>query len=108
MSASEKGLLSGAQCRAARALTDVSREMLADMSGIPAAMIRDFGRKLLEPDDLVRAKLRLALQANGAVFLSDDSRGGSGVRLKFSAAEAARIERLENEGGPVGEDDVAS
>jgi hypothetical protein len=29
------------------------------------------------------------------------------VRLKFTSAEAARIERLENEGGPVGEDDVA-
>lgn len=107
MSASEKSLLSGAQCRAGRALTDMSCEMLADMSGISETMIRDFERKLVEPDDLVRGQLRLALETHGALFLADDSQGGLGVRLKFSAAEAARIERLENEGGPAGEDDVA-
>lgn len=107
MSASEKIQLSGGQCRAARALTDVSRAMLADMSGIPETVIRDFEQKLHEPDEQVRAKLRLALEAHGALFLADDSHGGQGVRLKFSAAEAARIDRLENEGGPVGEDDVA-
>jgi hypothetical protein len=107
MSASERSLLSGAQCRAARALTDVSRQMLADMSGIPAATIGDFERKLVKPSDPVRAQLRQTLEANGALFLGEDDHGGSGVRLKFSAAEASRIERLENEGGRAGEDDVA-
>ena len=42
----------------------------------------------------------------GAQFIGDDTHGGQGVRLKFSASEAARIDRLENEGGPVAEDDV--
>jgi transcriptional regulator with XRE-family HTH domain len=98
--------LTGPQCRAARALTDVSRAMLAEQSGISEAAIRDFERKLSEPDMPVLAALRRSLEAMGAAFLSDDSEGGQGVRLKFSAAEAARIDRLENEGGPTGEDDV--
>ena len=106
MSVNDKSL-SGAQCRAGRALTEVSRDMLAGMSGISETVIRDFERKLLEPDDLVRSKLRVALETHGALFLADDSHGVLGVRLKFSAAEAARIDRLENEGGPAGEDDVA-
>ena len=107
MSASDKGQLSGAQCRAARALTDVSRAMLADMSGISEVLIRDFERKLAEPDAQVRAKLWHALETFGAFFIFDDREGGRGVRLRFNAAEAARIDRLENEGGPTGEDDIA-
>lgn len=105
MSANDTSL-SGAQCRAARALTDVSRAVLADQSDVSEAVIRDFERKLAKPDTQTIATLRRTLEAFGALFLADDTRGGQGVRLKFSAAEAARIDRLENEGGPVGEDDV--
>jgi predicted transcriptional regulator len=107
MSANDTSL-SGAQCRAARALTDVSRAMLADQSDISETVIRDFERKLAKPDAQTAAALRRTLEAFGALFLVDDGQGGQGVRLKFSAAEAARIDRLENEGGPVGEDDVKS
>ena len=107
MSASDDIQISGAQCRAARALTDVSRAMLADMSGIAETVIRDFERKLVEPEGRVRGKLRHALETFGALFIGDDKHGGRGVRLRFNAAEAARIDRLENEGGPTGEDDVA-
>jgi transcriptional regulator with XRE-family HTH domain len=107
MSASEAMPLSGAQCRAARALTDVSLAMLADMSGISETVIDGFERKLVEPDDQVRAKLRHALETFGALFFDDDKHGGRGVRLRFNSAEAARIDRLENEGGPAGEDDIA-
>jgi hypothetical protein len=106
MSANE-GFISAGQCRAARALTDISRAMLAEMSGLPEAAIRDFEKKLAESDGAFRLRLRQALEAHGAVFIAEDVAGGQGVRLKFTSAEAARIERLENEGGPVGEDDVA-
>jgi hypothetical protein len=106
MSANDN-MLTSAQCRAARALTDISRATLSEMSGIEEADIRDFERKLAEPAVEMRSRLRQALETHGAIFLADDSHGGQGVRLKFSAAEAARIERLENEGGPTGEDDVA-
>ena len=105
MSANDATLSSG-QCRAARALTDISRAMLAEQSGMDEDLIRDFERKLAELDPAASTGLRRALEHFGAVFLQDDSHGGPGVRLKFSATEAARIERLENEGGPTGDDDV--
>ena len=107
MSVNDDGQLSGSQCRAGRALTDVSRAMLADMSGVAEAMIRDFERKLTEPNEQVRTKLRHALETFGAFFMFDDKQGGRGVRLRFNAVEAVRIDRLENEGGPTGEDDIA-
>ena len=106
MSANDETLLSAAQCRAARALTDVSRATLAEASGIGETTIRDFEWKIAEPDAGVRAALRRALEGLGALFLADDAHGGQGVRLKFNATEAARIDRLENEGGPTAEDDV--
>lgn len=80
--------------------------MLADMSGIEETAIRDFERKLAEPSEDIRFLLQRALEAHGALFLTDDSHGGQGVRLKFTTTEAARIERLENEGGLTADDDV--
>ena len=106
MSANDEAPLTGAQCRAARALTDISRTMLADASKVAEEIIAGFERRLLEPEADLRAALRHALENFGALFLTDDGQGGAGVRLKFSAAEAERIENLENEGGQVAEDDV--
>jgi len=107
MSASKTLKISGAQCRAARALTDISRAMLADRSTIPESAIRDFENRLAEPDISVTSALKQALEHFGALFIDDDSQGGQGVRLKFSATESARIDRLENEGGQAAEDDFA-
>lgn len=107
MSASDVVLISGAQCRAARALTEVSRAMLADRSGIAEDAIRDFEGKLTTLDGQATAALMQALEQFGAQFIDDDSHGGKGVRLKFNATESARIDRLENEGGQAAEDDVA-
>lgn len=106
MSAND-GLFTGAQCRAARALTEVTREMLAERAGIDEQTIRSFERKLSEPGDVVRRKLQAALENFGALFMADDAHGGRGVRLKFSVSEAKRIASLENEGGPAAEDDVS-
>jgi hypothetical protein len=39
------------------------------------------------------------------VFIGENG-GGIGVRLKFTAAEARQIARLEGEGGPVANDRV--
>ena len=58
----------------------------------------------LEPDALSR--LRHALESGGAVFQPEDSDGGVGVRLRFTARDVKQLDRLENEGGPVGSDDV--
>lgn len=107
MSASEVVSISGAQCRAARALTDVSRTMLSEASGLGEDLILDFEYRALELEAGMRSTLRAALEAFGAVFIESDDQGGPGVRLKFSTGESAGIERLENEGGLTGEDDVA-
>lgn len=98
--------ITAAQCRAARALTDVSREMLSDATGVEEMVIRAFERKLSEPGADVIARLRHELEAFGAVFLPEDIHGGIGVRLKFTRSEAKRVANLENEGGPVGDDDI--
>ena len=107
MSASRLEQISGAQCRAARALTDISRSMLAERSGIAEDAIRAFERKLAEVDRGDNEALRQALEHLGAQFIDDDTHGGRGVRLKFNTTESARIERLENEGGQASDDDVA-
>lgn len=106
MSVNRREQISGAQCRAARALTEVSRAMLAERSGVGEDAIRDFEAKLAELDTGRNDALRQALEHLGAQFINDDGNGGQGVRLKFNAAESARIDRLENEGGQAAEDDV--
>ena len=54
--------------------------------------------------------LKDALESLGAVFIADDEAAGAGtgvgVRLKFSAEKARRIDTWEGEGGPAYEDDV--
>jgi hypothetical protein len=98
--------ITAAQCRAARALTDVSREMLAEATGIGETTIRVFEKKLADPGDETIIRLRQGLETFGAVFMPEDAHGGIGVRLKFTRSEARRISTLENEGGPPGDDDV--
>jgi transcriptional regulator with XRE-family HTH domain len=98
--------ITAAQCRAARALTDISREMLSEATGVEEETIRAFEKKLAEPDADIIARLRQGLEALGAVFVPEDVHGGIGVRLKFTRSEARRISTLENEGGPAGDDDV--
>jgi transcriptional regulator with XRE-family HTH domain len=98
-------MITASQCRAARALTEVTREMLAEHSGISEKEIKQFERKLSEPGaDTVNA-LQTALEALGALFIEENG-GGIGVRLKFSGSETRRILNLENEGGPTGEDEI--
>lgn len=99
-------IITAAQCRAARALTDISREMLCDAAGVEEKVVRAFEKRLAEPDAEVIGRLRRQLEAYGAVFLPEDGHGGIGVRLKFTRSEAKRVANLENEGGPVGDDDI--
>lgn len=98
-------MITGPQCRAARALVELTRERLALMAKIDSSIIEMFERKLGTPgeDDLLA--LQSALEAAGAVFIPEDT-GGIGVRLKFNRSETKRIAILEGEGGIVGHDDV--
>ncbi|MCR6500124.1 helix-turn-helix domain-containing protein [Shinella sp. CPCC 101442] len=99
-------MITGSQCRAARALVEYSRERLAKASGVDIETIAHFERKLGKPDDGDIAALQSSLEVAGAVFLPDGDRGGIGVRLKFNRSETRRIATLEGEGGVVAHDDV--
>jgi hypothetical protein len=96
-------MITGPQCRAGRALVEISRTWLASRSGVDEVVIEHFERKIEEPELSVVADLEAALQDLGAVFIRENS-GGLGVRLKFTSSDARQIARLEDEGGVVAGD----
>ncbi|MBZ9799076.1 XRE family transcriptional regulator [Mesorhizobium sp. ES1-4] len=98
-------MITGSQCRAARALVEVTRGKLSIRSGVDETVIHDFERKLQKPPEATIGELEVALQLLGAVFIGENG-GGIGVRLKFTESEAKRIARLEGEGGIVANDRV--
>ena len=98
-------MITGAQCRAARALVEWTREKLAGNSGVDALIIEEFERRISLPDQDVCGTLQTALENAGAVFIAENG-GGIGVRLKLNRSEVKRIGVLENEGGIVGMDAV--
>lgn len=99
-------MITGSQCRAARALVEYSRDRLALSSGIDGEIIEMFERRLDNAAHTDIAALQSALEKAGAVFIPDSESGGIGVRLKFNMSETRRIATLESEGGIVAHDDV--
>jgi transcriptional regulator with XRE-family HTH domain len=74
-----------AQCRAARALIDMSQATLARRAVVPHDAIADFenGSRTLSLDNL--AAIRAALEAAGVIFI-DENGEGPGVRLRKKRA----------------------
>jgi hypothetical protein len=70
-----------AQCRAARALLDLSVAQLSELTVIPRVVIEEFegGGAPLSETDL--SAIRHALEQAGVVFI-DPNGGGPGVRLR--------------------------
>ena len=102
-----KGRLTGRVVAAGRALTGVSQRELAAAAEIPLEKLR-----LLEssgaawiPEDTSEAIAR-GLETFGAVIVPEGDGMGAGVRLKFTRQDVKQIDRLENEGGIAGSDDV--
>ena len=77
-------MLTAAQCRAARALIEWSRESLAEASHVALRTIVDFERGAREPRDATLAALRRALEAAGVIFIEGNG-DGPGVKLKKGA-----------------------
>lgn len=97
--------ITGPQARAARALAEMPRDHVARLSGLTADALRAFEVGKIHPGDEAVARLRRALESGGVVFIDENS-AGAGVHLKFNSRDARSINRLENEGGVVGDDDV--
>ena len=70
-----------AQCRAARALLNLSQAQLAEMSRVATKTVADFEREARTPYDRTLADIRSALEAAGVEFIPENG-GGPGVRLK--------------------------
>lgn len=74
-------MLTSAQCRAARALIEWSRDQLADASKVAVRTIVDFERNAREPREVTKDALCRALAAAGVEFIPENG-GGAGVRLR--------------------------
>jgi hypothetical protein len=98
-------IITGPQCRAARALVEWSLEQLARESQLAPDIINAFEQKIHDPGDAVKRRLLEALESAGAVFIWENG-GGVGVRLKYARRDVRAVNKWEGEGGPAGEDDV--
>lgn len=74
-------MISAAQCRAARAILDWSRETLASASAIHLRTIVDFEREARLPRATTLDALQAALEDAGVAFLVDNGKG-AGLRFK--------------------------
>lgn len=98
-------MITGSQCRAARALVEISRPTLSRRSGVDVRVIERFENIAGRPEMYELEEIRNALEELGAVFIPENG-SGYGVRLKFSNVDAAQIARLECEGGIIANDRV--
>ncbi|MBN7758867.1 XRE family transcriptional regulator [Nitratireductor aquimarinus] len=94
------------QCRAARAMTRVSREVLANAANVPIFVIEQYEQMLSEPDDAQLESIETALETLGAEFIDEDRYGGAGVRLRFDATLSRSMSDWESEGGRAADNDV--
>ena len=97
--------ITGPQCKAARALVQWPRDHVARLSGLTVEAIRAYERGRIHPGAESVERLRAALESGGAVFI-DENGLGVGVRLRFNSRDVRALNRLENEGGAVADDDV--
>lgn len=98
-------ILTGPQCRAARALIEWSVEQVSRESGVDARAIREFEARVTDPGEEARRRLCVALEKGGAVLIPENG-GGVGVRLKYAGRDVRGVNKWESEGGRAGEDDV--
>jgi len=98
-------MITGSQCRAARALVQISRPMLSRRAGVDVRVIEHFEDITARPAIYEIEEIKNALEELGAVFIPENG-SGYGVRLKFSNVDAARIARIECEGGIVANDRI--
>ena len=78
-------MISPAQCRAARALLNWTREQLAEQSRVSKMTLADFETAKRQPYDRTLADIRSALEEAGVEFIAENG-GGAGLRFKDRTA----------------------
>ena len=78
-------MITPAQCRAARALLDLSQQALADRASVGVVTIRQFEGGASEPRRATRDVIQRAFEAAGIEFIAENG-GGAGLRLKRRAS----------------------
>lgn len=73
------------QCRAARALVDMTQPKLAEAAGLGLSTVVDFERARRSVSSEAIGSIRRALEAAGVAFISQNG-GGPGVRLRKGTA----------------------
>lgn len=69
------------QCRAARALTNMTQPKLAESAGLGLSTIVDFEKERRSVPQITVNAIRAALEAAGVEFIAENG-GGAGVRLR--------------------------
>lgn len=76
-----------AQCRAARALIQLTQSALADAAGVSLSTVVDFEKERRQVATPSIAAIRAALEAAGVIFV-DENGEGAGVRLRKGVGHA--------------------
>jgi transcriptional regulator with XRE-family HTH domain len=76
-----RGMITAAQCRAARGLLDWTQQYLADRAGVGIVTVRQVEAGINEPRKATLEVIRRALEGAGVEFI-DDNGGGPGVRMR--------------------------
>jgi len=79
--------LSGSQCRAARALVDITQPQLARAANVGLSTVVDFEKARRQVSLEAVGAIKGALEAAGVAFI-DENGGGVGVRLRKRAGKA--------------------
>jgi transcriptional regulator with XRE-family HTH domain len=72
-----------AQCRAARAILDMTQPRLAELAGLGLSTVVDFEKKRRDVSEGAIDAIRGALERAGILFI-DENGGGPGIRLRKS------------------------
>ena len=74
--------ITSGQCRAARALLDLTQPQLAALAEIGLSSVVDFERSRRDVSRPIVLGLKVTLENAGVQFIAKNSAGGAGVRLR--------------------------
>jgi transcriptional regulator with XRE-family HTH domain len=89
MSTKNVGKITPSQCRAARALLDITQSKLADVAKLGLSTVVDFERERRQVSALAIEALRDALTKADVEFIAENG-GGPGVRIRKRTREKSR------------------